>query len=93
MHFKTLSSAVMQFALVICHSAPAAAAEINTGAVTLAPMAEGIYAVEPNFVIEAAASDEDIQKFRCNFVSEEEDGMFDQMVGWTISRAYLEVAE
>ena len=41
--------------------------------------------------IEAAASSTVIEGFRRSFVSNEEDGMFDQMVGWTITRAYVEL--
>jgi glyoxylase-like metal-dependent hydrolase (beta-lactamase superfamily II) len=43
--------------------------------------------------IAAAASLAEIQQFRRRFVTEEEDNMFDQMVRWTISRAYEELAE
>ena len=42
--------------------------------------------------VEAASTHEGIQQFRRKFVTEEEDGMFDQMVGWTVSRAYLEAS-
>ena len=38
----------------------------------------------------AAASDIKLQAFRRQFVSAEQDSMFDQMVGWTIARAYQE---
>jgi len=41
--------------------------------------------------IEVAAANTDIEGFRRSFVSVEEDGMFDQMVGWTIVRAYTEL--
>ena len=41
--------------------------------------------------IEVAAGNATIQAFRRRFVVEDQDGMFDQMVGWTISRAYLEL--
>ena len=42
---------------------------------------------------EQGASDDEIQGFRRRFVAdnEQENGMFDQMVGWTIDRAYLEI--
>jgi glyoxylase-like metal-dependent hydrolase (beta-lactamase superfamily II) len=39
--------------------------------------------------VEAAAENAVIESFRRRFVAEEQDGMFDQMVGWTVSRAYL----
>ena len=41
--------------------------------------------------IEAVAANTVIEGFRRSFVSNEEDGMFDQMVGWTITRAYMEL--
>ena len=41
--------------------------------------------------IAAAADNATIEAFRRKFVSEEEDNMFGQMVGWTITRAYLEL--
>ncbi len=41
--------------------------------------------------IEAVAANTVIEGFRRSFVSIEEDGMFDQMVGWTITRAYMEL--
>ncbi len=41
--------------------------------------------------IEAAAKNAAIEDFRRSFVSKTEDKLFDQMVGWTISRAYLEL--
>jgi glyoxylase-like metal-dependent hydrolase (beta-lactamase superfamily II) len=53
-------------------------------------MASGIAA---DAAIEAAGSSDGVQQFRRRFVTEEEDAMFDQMVGWTISRAYAELAE
>jgi len=53
-------------------------------------MAGGITA---DAAVEAASSSDGVQQFRRRFVTEEEDGMFDQMVGWTISRAYAELAE
>lgn len=40
---------------------------------------------------ETAASNADIEEFRRSFVSDAENGMFDQMVGWTIARAYMEL--
>lgn len=40
--------------------------------------------------IEAAANDPGIQLFRDRFVTQAENEMFDQMVGWTVSRAYAE---
>jgi len=40
-----------------------------------------------------AASGSPIEDFRRRFVTEEQNEMFDQMVGWTLSRAYLEIAE
>ena len=40
--------------------------------------------------IAAAVDNAEIQAFRRQFVSEEQDAMFDQMVGWTILRAYAE---
>jgi len=43
--------------------------------------------------IEAAVSTEGIQQFRRRFVTEEDDGMFDQMVGWTVARAYAELSQ
>lgn len=44
-------------------------------------------------VIERGAQDGAIQGFRRRFVAdnEQENSMFDQMVGWTINRAYLEI--
>jgi len=44
---------------------------------------------------EQGAANADIQSFRRRFVAdnEQENGMFDQMVGSTISRAYLEMSE
>jgi cyclase len=39
-----------------------------------------------------AATHEGIQKFRRDFVGETDDGMFDQMVSWTISRALEELS-
>ena len=43
--------------------------------------------------IERAESNTDIQSFRRQFVAdnEQENRMFGQMVGWTISRAYEEL--
>ena len=41
--------------------------------------------------IEAAAANTVVEGFRSRFVSHEEDGMFDQMVGWTVERAYMEL--
>ena len=45
--------------------------------------------------VEGGASDPDIQAFRRRFVADndQENVMFDQMVGWTIDRAYLEINE
>jgi len=98
--------------------------DIDTGSVRLIQIAEGIYAISPNFAgangalilnesgnividthgtpasaralneeeaIEAAAASTVIEGFRRSFVSNEEDGMFDQMVGWTIARAYMDL--
>ena len=44
--------------------------------------------------IERGATDTDIQGLRRQFVAdnEQENGMFDQMVMWTIDRAYQEMA-
>ena len=41
--------------------------------------------------IEAARRKPIIESFRRQFVSEAQDGMFDQMVAWTIERAYIEL--
>lgn len=41
--------------------------------------------------IETAATNSAIEEYRRLFVSEAEDGMFDQMVAWTIERAYREL--
>ena len=43
--------------------------------------------------VEQGATDSGIQSFRRRFVAanEQENDMFDQMVGWTIDRAYLEM--
>ncbi len=43
--------------------------------------------------IENAATLSDIQDFRRAFVTAEQDGMFDQMVGWAVSRSYLELSD
>ena len=40
-----------------------------------------------------AASESALEEFRRDFVNVEQDAMFDQMVGWTVARAYLESAE
>lgn len=42
--------------------------------------------------INAAVEQSEIQDFRRAFVAEEQDGMFDQMVAWIISRSYLELS-
>jgi len=41
----------------------------------------------------ASAVDSDVEAFRRKFVAEQEDGMFDQMVSWTINRALAEASE
>ena len=41
--------------------------------------------------IKKAAANTVIQAHRRNFVSNAEDELFDQMVGWTIERSYLEL--
>ena len=45
--------------------------------------------------VEHSAIDSEIQIFRRRFVADDdqENGMFDQMVGWTIDRAYLEISD
>jgi len=42
--------------------------------------------------VAAAAELTGIQAFRRKFVAEQEDRMFDQMVSWTVSRSYMELA-
>jgi len=44
--------------------------------------------------VEKVASDADIQGYRRKFVADndQENQMFDQMIGWTIDRTYLEIA-
>ncbi len=39
----------------------------------------------------SAAASTVIEGFRRSFVSNDEDGMFDQMVGWTIARTYMDL--
>ncbi|MBT8100222.1 MAG: MBL fold metallo-hydrolase [Gammaproteobacteria bacterium] len=49
--------------------------------------------VSEDDTIASAAENNDIQAFRRRFVTEESDGMFDQMVGWSVARAWLELTD